>query len=252
MPRIFWALINLLMAVYTILWCLLWIVVGTILLGVSGDARVPLTMARRFWAPGLVWVASRGFEVRGLRRVDVSRPHVFAANHQSMLDVPVLLHALPVPLLFVVKEELRRVPLFGAYLRAIGMIFIPRAARRKSFDELSQTEARLAEGKSILIFPEGTRSFDGRIGAFKPGAFLPVIDAGATIVPVAMDGPGRILPRGGFRVRPGKIRVAVGEPVPTDGLRREDRKALAQEIRRQTIELWQGLQAQRLGRRTRS
>lgn len=243
MPGVLWALINFLMAVYVGLWCLLWIVIGTLLLLLRRDARVPLLMTHRYWAPGLTRIASRDFEVSGLDRVDFSRPHVFVANHQSMLDVPVLIRALPVPLLFVVKEELLKVPLLGAYLRALGMIFIPRQARRKSLDELSQSARRLAEGKSILIFPEGTRSTDGRIGAFKPGAFLPIIDAGAPVVPVALDGPGRILPRGGFRVRPGKIRVAVGEPVPTDGLGGEDRKALAREIRRRTVELWQGIQS---------
>ena len=243
MPGIAWALINFLMAIYAGLWCLLWILVGTILLLLRCDARVPLMAARRFWAPGILWVASRGFEVRGLDRVDFSRPHVFAANHQSMLDVPVLIGALPAPLLFVVKEELRRVPLLGAYMRALGMIFIRRRARRGSLDELGQSARRLAEGKSLLIFPEGTRSPDGRIGPFKPGAFLPAIDAGATIVPVAMDGPGRVLPRGGFRVRPGKITVAVGSPVPTADLGREDRKALARQVHRQTVELWQGLQS---------
>ena len=159
---------------------------------VTAGTRVPLAMARRCWAPGLLWVGRMSLEVEGLERIDPRTPYFFASNHQSMLDVPVLFRALPVPLLFIVKEELRRVPLLGAYMRAMGMIFIRRADRRGSLHALEQCRDRLASGHSILIFPEGTRSRDGTVGAFKPGAFLPVIDAGAPVVPVALEGPGRV------------------------------------------------------------
>ncbi len=227
--------LNVLQAIFTGVWSVLWLLVALAARVATGGTRVPLAIARRYWAPGLLWVGGMRLDVQGLERIDPRTPYFFASNHQSMVDVPVLLRALPVPLLFIVKEELRRVPLLGTYMRAMGMIFIRRTDHRGSLKALRQCQDRLTTGRSILIFPEGTRSRDGSVGTFKPGSFLPVIDAGAPVVPVALDGPGRILPRGGFRVRPGPIRVAIGKPIATDGLGRKDRRELAERVRGEVV-----------------
>ncbi len=235
-----WAVANVLHAAYTVLWSALWIAAALLARVVTRDTTASLAMARRYWAPGLLRAGGMRVEVAGLDNVDLSRPHVFAANHQSLLDAVVLFEALPVPLLFIVKEDLRRVPLLGAYMSAMGMIFIRRRERRRSLEAMGLCGRRLAAGRSILIFPEGTRSKGGEIGPFKPGAFVPLIDAGAAVVPVAIAGTGAILPAGGFRVRPGRIRVAVGRPIATAGLERQDRRDLARQVRDQVV----GLQPQ--------
>jgi 1-acyl-sn-glycerol-3-phosphate acyltransferase len=85
----------------------------------------------------------------------------------------------------------------------------------------------LAAGESVMSFPEGTRSRDGRLGRFRSGGFGAALEAGADVVPVAIVGAGRVLPPDGFRVRPGPIEVRVGAPIPTAGLEREGRAALA-------------------------
>ena len=117
----------------------------------------------------------------------------------------------------------------------MGMIFIRREERRRSLESLGQCAERIADGKSILIFPEGTRSRDGRIGSFKPGIFIPTIDTGVPVIPIVIEGTDRILPPGGFRARPGKIRVAIGRPIPTAGLERRDRRTLARQVRQQMV-----------------
>ncbi len=248
MRSLLWTLINLAQAVYTVVWSAFWITVALGIRVVTGGTRVPLAMARRIWAPGLLRPWGVRLETAGLANVDLSRPHFFAANHQSFIDIPALYSALPVPLLFVVKEELRRVPFLGWYMAAMGMIFIPREQRRRSLENLELCRQRIAEGHSVLIFPEGTRSGDGRIAPLKPGTFVPAIDAGVAVVPVVLDGPGRILPRGGFRVRPGPIRVLIGRPIDTAGLERVDRRALAREVRERMVELQR--QLDRRGRPT--
>ncbi len=231
------AALNGVWALHTASWSAFWIAAALVARGVTRDTRVPLAMARRVWAPGLLRAGGMRVEVTGLERLDLSKSYFFAANHQSLLDVPVLYESLPVPLLFIVKEELRRVPFLGWYMSAMGMIFIRRRRRRASLEAMTTCARRIAEGRSILVFPEGTRSRDGRVAPFKPGALVPAIDAGAPVVPVAIEGTGKVLPAGGFRVRPGPIHLAVGRPIATSDLTRGDRRELARRVREQLLQL---------------
>ena len=240
---VLWAALNFVQAVCTCVWTACWIAAALVMRVVTRGVRVPLAMARRCWAPGMLRVGGMRVEVQGLEHVDFSTPHFFAANHQSIVDVLVLFYVLPVPLLFILKEELRRVPFLGAYVAALGMIFIPRGERRRSLDNLGECRRRLAAGMSIAMFPEGTRSRDGRVAPFRPATFLPAIDAGVPVVPVALEGPGRILPPGTFRVRPGTVRVAFGPPVPTAGMERGDRRRLAREVRARILETYRNLRS---------
>src|SRR6476660_8577156 len=115
-----WAVINTLQAIHAVVWSALWISVALVVSGLTWRRRPALALARRVWAPGLLAVAVR-LEVVGLERVDFSRPHLFVANHQSWIDIPALFAGLPVPLLFMAKRELAKVPFLGWYIRAMGM-----------------------------------------------------------------------------------------------------------------------------------
>lgn len=241
MRRLIWHLINVVQAFYTLLWSALWIVAALVVRLITGDNRIPLAMARRCWAPGLLAGGFMRVEVTGLDNLDRDRPHFFAANHQSIVDVVGLFYALPVPLLFMLKKELLSVPFLGWYVSAMGMITLERHKRRSALENLSQCHRHLTEGKSIITFPEGTRSLDGTVGPFKPGTFIPAIDDQIPIVPIALEGPGKILPPGGFRVRPGTIRIAIGPPIPTTGLALPDRRDLARRVRDRVVDLRRGL-----------
>ncbi len=237
MPRLLWPFINVLQAVYSALWTSGLILVALVIRVVTGSTRIPLAMARRCWAPGLLAGGGLKVETLGLDRVDFSRPYFFAANHQSLLDVPIIYRALPAPLLFIVKDELRRVPFLGWYISAMGMIFIRRQARQQSLRDLESCRDRIATGHSIFMFPEGTRSRDGKIAPLKPGSFLPAIDVGIDVVPVVINGSGEALPAGSFRVRHARIQVAVGHPIPVATFERADRRRLAQDVRQRMLEL---------------
>ena len=106
-----------------------WISLALVLLLVTRSRRLPLAMARTIWAPGLLAISMSRVEVLGRERVDFSRPHILVANHRSQIDICALFVAAPVPLHFIVKEELRRVPFLGWYIAAMGMIFVDRRAR---------------------------------------------------------------------------------------------------------------------------
>lgn len=238
MTQLLWLPINVLQGIFTLVWSASWILVGIALRALTGSTRVTSILARHVWAPGLMWVGGFRVEVRGLDNLESTLPCFYAANHQSILDIAILYRVLPAPLLFVTKAEYRWTPFLGWYMWAMGMIFIRREYLRQSLDNLGKCRRRLDEGNSILVFPEGTRSRDRRLKPLKSGAFVPAIDAGAPIVPIVLDGPGRMLAPDGFRPRPGTARVAVGRPIPTAGLSRKDRRELARQVRQQMDELW--------------
>lgn len=208
-------LFNLLQFAFTLVWTAAWITLALALRPFSGaPARLPLRMASRCWAPGLLLGAGVRLQVEGGHRVDWSRPCLLVANHQSLIDICVLFRAIPVPLRFLLKEEMKRVPFVGWYARATGMLFIVRDNIRAGARFRRQAAAMLAGGQSLCLFPEGTRSRDGQVAAFKAASLQAAIDAGVPVVPVAVHGAGRVLPvEGFFRVRPGTIRVGFGAPL---------------------------------------
>lgn len=223
-----WRAWNTLQLVYTIAWTAGCITLALLVLLLTfGRRRIPLRMAARLWAPGLMFGAGAKLAVEGLEHVDFSKPHVFVANHQSIIDICALFRALPVPVRFVIKQELAKVPFIGWYARAMGMVFIERGHAREAATRLHGVVSIVRGGASLCAFPEGTRSRDGSVGPFKGGAFQVALQAGVPVVPIAISGSGAILPASGFRVRPGGIRVRVGQPITTSGLQAGDRHALA-------------------------
>ncbi len=236
LQRLLWAAANAVQFAFTLAWTAGWIALALAVWALSGGRRrVPLRMASRCWAPGLLWGAGARCEVEGAERVDWSRPYVLVANHESVIDICALFRAVPAPLHFLLKQEMRRVPFVGWYARAMGMVFIPRENRRAAADSLRRSAALVRDGAILCIFPEGTRSRDGVVAPFRPGAFQTALAAGAEVLPVALAGTGAVLPPDGlFRVRPGTIRVRIGTPIPTAG---RDRQALAGEAREQVLAL---------------
>jgi len=224
--------LNALECLYTLLWTAGWISVALIRQAVTGRRDLALTMARTHWAPGLVGPAG-GLTVEGSETVDWSRPYMVVANHESLLDICVLFMAVPAPLRFLLKEEMRRVPFLAGYARATGMLFISREDRRAGPLLRRQVAGLLASGKSLCLFPEGTRSRDGRLGEFKSGSFQAAIDAGVDVLPIALHGTGNVLPATGFfRTCRGPMRATVGTPIPVQGrVGAAGRQALAREAR---------------------
>jgi 1-acyl-sn-glycerol-3-phosphate acyltransferase len=246
--RAAWIAFNAAQLVFTLAWTAGWICLA-LLLRLACGQRLPLRMAARIWAPGLMAGAGARLQVEGAERVDWSRPHVLVANHQSVIDACALFRATPVPLRFVLKQEMTRMPFVGWYARQMGMLFIERGTSRSSPQRLRDAVALVRRGATLCAFPEGTRSRDGSVGAFKGGLFQAAIEAGVPVVPVAIEGSGAVLPSAGFRVRPGTIRVRIGAPIATDGLQPGDRNALARRARDAVVELLHAPPAQEDRRR---
>jgi 1-acyl-sn-glycerol-3-phosphate acyltransferase len=234
--RMAWLAFNALQLVFTLAWTAGWICLA-LLVRLTTDERLPLRMASRCWAPGLLHGAGARLQVDGLDNVDWSRPLVLVANHQSIIDACALFRAVPTPLRFVLKQEMTRVPFVGWYARRMGMVFIERGSARSSPQRLRDAVSLVRGGAQLCAFPEGTRSRDGSVGPFKGGVLQVAIAAGVPVVPVAITGSGSVLPAAGFQVRPGTIRVRFGTPIATSGLAVEDRNALARQARDAVIDL---------------
>lgn len=231
-----WMAINSVQLVFTLLWTAGWICLA-LLLRLACRQRVPLRMAARCWAPGLLAGAGARLQVQGIEHVDWSQPLVLVANHQSVIDACALFRAVPTPLHFVLKQEMARMPFVGWYARRMGMIFIERGSARSSPQRLRNAVDLVRGGAQLGAFPEGARSRDGSVGAFKGGVLQVAIAAGVPVVPVGISGSGAVLPAAGFRVRPGVIRVRFGSPIATCGMHSQDRNALARRARDAVIDL---------------
>lgn len=209
-----WTLLNTLQFAFTLLWTAGCISFALLAQALTGRRDVALRMAAWLWAPGLMVFTGGRFEIEGDDAIDWSKPYLVVANHQSVIDICALFRAVPVPMRFLLKEEMRRVPFVGWYARMTGMLFITRDNRRSGPLLRRQAAALLAGGQTLCLFPEGTRSRDGSLGTFKAGSLQAAIDAGVQVLPVALQGTGAVLPVDGFfKVRPGTIRAVVGQPI---------------------------------------
>jgi 1-acyl-sn-glycerol-3-phosphate acyltransferase len=177
-----------------------------------------------------VWLAGTRLEIQGLDQIPSGRPVVFMANHQSNCDPPALLAVLP-PVLVMVKKEFFRVPIVGRGMVVCGFIPVDRRNREQALEAVEKGVQALKAGKSFLVYPEGTRSPDGRLQRFKKGVFVMAIKAGAPIVPISVSGSNKIMPKGKFVIRPGRVRITFHEPVATEGSAMEDRQLIIDRVR---------------------
>ncbi|MGH9398047.1 MAG: lysophospholipid acyltransferase family protein [Terriglobia bacterium] len=168
--------------------------------------------------------------VRGREKIPVQRAVVFMANHQSNCDPPAVIGLLP-PVLMLAKEEFFRVPILGHAMRLRGFVPVDRKSREKAIRAIDRAAAALASGYSFLVFPEGTRSEDGRLLPFKKGVFIMAVKAGAPIVPISISGSRKIMPKGKATIRPGRVRITFHDPVVTEGVALEQTGAVQEAVR---------------------
>jgi len=168
--------------------------------------------------------------VTGLERLVPGRTYVFVSNHQSIYDIPILFWALPYQLRIIAKESLGRFPFLGWHLRRTGHMLVDRRRpdRAAIFDWASSLTS---QGLSLLVFPEGTRSRDGRVGRFKGGSFYLALEAGLPVVPLSVVGSRHVMLKGRLATYPGRVRLVVHQPIDTAGLAGTDPKAFGERIR---------------------
>jgi 1-acyl-sn-glycerol-3-phosphate acyltransferase len=191
----------------------------------------------RFWGRQLCRFCGVDIEVRGGGGIRWDEPLIVMANHQSYIDIPVLYAALPEPFGMLAKQELFRVPVFSSAMRGMRCVPIDRGNRRQSFESLKQAADLVRSGNSIVVFPEGTRSEDGRIHELKKGPFYLAEMAGVPIVPVGIRGTRNALAKDGVLVHGAQVKVSIGDPVEPDKKGQGARDRLRASVRTALIHL---------------
>jgi len=166
------------------------------------------------WARGLLRGVGVRLDVRGADRLDPRETYVFMANHQSNLDIAAIFAALPLVPGFLAKRELMRVPFLAQALQSGGHVLIDRTNRRAAIKAIEQAAEHVRGGGSIVIFPEGTRSPKGVLRSLKKGGFHLAKKAGVPVASIGVVGTADVLPRDSLRVRPGRVEVRIGYPIP--------------------------------------
>ena len=221
----------------------LWTILASLGMGIAAIIAAYLTGSgntshriARNWARSILWVSGVKVAVDGLENIQMHRSAVYMANHQSNFDIPVLLAHLPVQFRWLAKAELFSIPIFGNAMRKTGYISIDRSNQDSAFKSIDRAADIIRGGVSVLVFPEGTRSLDGRIRPFKKGGFVLTVDAGVPIVPVVIHGTWHIMPKDQFSIKPRMVAMHILAPVETSGYNRNNKDDLMNRIHRTICE----------------
>jgi 1-acyl-sn-glycerol-3-phosphate acyltransferase len=217
---------------------IVWVVFATVFLGIlviimsmfSKKGNVPHLVAR-LWGRSILFFSGVHVDIKGLAHLPARRSCILMANHQSNFDIPVLLGCLPIQFRWLAKKELFKIPIFGRGMRGCGYISIDRTNRKLAFESLKEAARKIREGVSVMIFPEGTRSRDGRIRPFKKGGFVLSVDAGVPIVPIVIYGTHVMMPKGRLLVKSQDVRMEILAPIHTSEYTRKTKDELMEKVR---------------------
>jgi 1-acyl-sn-glycerol-3-phosphate acyltransferase len=192
----------------------------------------------RLWAFSLILVGGIRLKVSGIENLNRKKNYIFMSNHVSAADIIILYTALPFAVAYLAKKELFKIPLMGWAMSAVGHIPVNRTNPREALKSIDKAINVLKESRlSTIVFPEGTRSETGELKSFKLGVFSLAIASGTEIVPVAIQGSHKLLPKGAYHVNPGKIKVAIGSPISVSGYTKPEKAELAARTRKEILKL---------------
>lgn len=203
-------------------------------------ALLPFGLANRWgdftvmwWTKVLRWLWRVEFEADGLEHVEPGQTYVLCCNHRSHLDPVSCLHVLDGRLRFgfIMKRSLSLIPIWGWFIWMNGYIPIDRGSGKRGKDQLKTGVEYLQRGRSVMMYPEGTRSPTHHFRAFKRGAVVLAIRAGVPLLPVVVSGAARLWPKNSLFIRPGRVRVEVLPPIPTAGLELSERERVLSEVK---------------------
>lgn len=200
----------------------------------DGKGRVQHRIAR-IWSRLILKTCFLPVTIESAQKLDFSKPRVYAANHVSALDIPVLYQSLPFQFRIIAKKLLFRYPFLGWHLRRSGQLPIDHTNTISAIRSLRKAVETLRDGMPMVIFPEGGRSADGKIRPFMSGAFYLAIKAEVEVVPMAIVGTYECLPMKHYHIRPGPVRLLIGEPISTAGMNLKEIETLSGRVQ-QAIE----------------
>jgi len=227
------------------IWIILNVIFWTVILGTSGILGTLFNRQGQFvsyiahlWSKIILWSSGLNYTVHGLEYLDPNQHYVFAANHESVFDIPLAFAGLPFSMVAIAKQELKKIPIFGWVMSVGGFIFVDRSQHKKALDSLNAAAESLKNNpRSILLFPEGTRSIDGEIHLFKKGGLALAKKAGLKIVPMACCGTQKVLTKKSFSFKNQPVELRLGKPLAGEISSALNDFELAQLVRAQVLTL---------------
>jgi len=219
--------LNAFIAIHSIIFCL-WALLLSVF---DSNGRLVHFYAAVPWAKVILWVCGARVKVNGQKNVDRDEARIYLSNHQSYFDIFVLLAYLPADFKFILKQELMRIPLLGFAMKGARYIAIDREDPRKAVKSMNEAAMKIKEGSSMLIFPEGTRSQDGKLQPFKTGGFRLALKAGCDVVPVAINNSRNIVPKKSLKINKGTIDMNIGTPISVKDYTKKDMDKLMDQVR---------------------
>lgn len=187
-----------------------------------GGERIFAYYPGMIWSRITCWLALCPVHVKGREKLKKKQSYVFIANHQGAFDIFLIYGFLGYPIKWIMKKSLRSIPFVGAACESAGFIFVDNSSPKAAANTIAEAEKRLTKGASLMIFPEGSRTQDGRVHRFMKGAYQMALDLNLPIVPITLNGPYNVLKIGHFLINPYKLELIIHDPFPVDGLNHTD------------------------------
>lgn len=222
---------------FMVFWTFLLMLIAPLFIPLTFNKQFPLVVARTLFSSVLMWIAGIKLKTFGVENIPKGNPVIFVANHCSHLDIGCLCKSIPVNLHFIGKKELIWTPVVGWYMFIAGHIFIDRSNRIKAVESLKKAAIKIKNGKSVAMYPEGTRSRTGEIGEFKKGAFYLALDAEVPIIPVSIKGTYDVWPAKSSKITPGNVVVRIGNPIDSSNYTKKTVRDFVAEARNSIEEM---------------
>ncbi|NWF88578.1 MAG: 1-acyl-sn-glycerol-3-phosphate acyltransferase [Ignavibacteriaceae bacterium] len=185
------------------------------------------------YSGGILKISQVKVQKSGMENFEHDKPYIFVSNHSSQFDIPVLQYSIPNKMGMIFKKELAKIPFFGWQLKWGPYVMIDRKDFESALKSIEEAKEKISKiGMSVVVFAEGTRSKTGEVQPFKRGAFYLASRSGYPIVPVSISHSNKIMPKGGFKIKGGQIKVHFDKPIPTNHLtNKKDELELMDKVR---------------------
>lgn len=211
------SIITFIRAAIVLLWSLFCALFGIVVLLVTWNPSFTQRFTTRYvWSPVLLGACGVKVNLYGTENINYEQASIYVANHASQFDIVALCRVMPITLFYVVKQELKKVPLIGWYIYALGHIFVDRKNPESAKMSMRAAADKIKSGKNLISFAEGTRTKTGELLMFRRGPFLIAKEGNLDVIPIAIEGSRQVLPSGSFSPKPGVINIYIGKVICPD------------------------------------